>query len=175
MEQLIIRVNIILSGLYESGRGSSRTDRVHFILKLRYEKWFHIRNIKYTGLVYEVSEYRGCIRPIYRYKTDSSHSNDVAVLRLARKVKFNVFIQPICLPQPELRFPTAQDVDGFSCYVTGWDRQTYINCFLKIWSVCRSRFIGWGYLNENSTEHASILQEVQVPLQEMLICHMDIL
>ena len=33
-------------------------------------------------------------------------------------------------------------------------------------------FKGWGYLNENSTEHASILQEVQVPLQEMLISHL---
>ena len=99
-------------------------------------------------------------------KAKKSHSNDVAVLRLSRKVHFNNFIQPICLPQPELRFPTAQDVDGFNCFVTG----TFLRPpFTWRGDVCSFLFIGWGYLNENATEHATILQEVQVPLQEMLI------
>ena len=60
-----------------------------------------------------------------------------------------------------------QDVDGFSCYVTGrflWTLDDLSDCNKML-------FIGWGYLKENSTEHASILQEVQVPLQGMLIDH----
>ena len=115
------------------------------------------------------SKTRVCLTVFHKsfmIKPRKSHSNDVALLRLARKVHFNNFIQPICLPQPELRFPTAQDVDDFKCFVTG---RFLLPAFNWRGDVYRFLFIGWGYLNENATEHATILQEVQVPLQEMLI------
>ena len=52
--------------------------------------------------------------PGYQFAT---HENDVALVRLFREVKFNFYIQPVCLPSEQTRFPTRPT---FRCYVTGW-------------------------------------------------------
>ena len=73
-----------------------------------------------------------------------SHKNDIAIIKLSRKVHFNVFIQPICLPSPTLRFPTNEN---FKCFVSGW-----------------------GYRDVNSGKHSSILQDIQIPLVDDQKC-----
>ena len=42
-----------------------------------------------------------------------SRDNDIALLRLSKKVIFNANIQPICLP-------TVDTADGTVCIATGW-------------------------------------------------------
>ncbi|KAJ7317884.1 hypothetical protein JRQ81_004046, partial [Phrynocephalus forsythii] len=48
------------------------------------------------------------------FKMDS-YENDIAVIKLQKSVKFNDYIQPICLPDSS--FLITKDT---SCYITGW-------------------------------------------------------
>ena len=77
-------------------------------------------------------------------KCEKSHKNDIAIIRLSRKVHFNVFIQPICLPSPTLKYPTNDD---FKCFVSGW-----------------------GYRDLESGKHSSILQDIHIPLVDDQKC-----
>lgn len=72
----------------------------------------------------------------YREKSLNQHF-DIALLRLASKVQYNEFIQPICLPlDPSL---WTKDYDGHTLEVTGWTS----NLFEKL-SFQYSYFSGWG-------------------------------
>ncbi|KFD65972.1 hypothetical protein M514_03144 [Trichuris suis] len=63
-----------------------------------------------------------------------SDREDVALLKLERKVGYNEFIQGICLPSPKERLPAKEH----PCYVTGW-----------------------GFLNANKTQ-GKRLQQIEV-------------
>ena len=57
--------------------------------------------------------------PNYAKKRKYSH-NDIALLRLQRKVEFNDFVRPICLPLDDsLR---TKDYTGETFYAAGWGR-----------------------------------------------------
>lgn len=43
------------------------------------------------------------------------HNNDVALLKLSRKILFNEFVLPACLP-----FEIAKDHTDMDCIVSGW-------------------------------------------------------
>ena len=62
--------------------------------------------------------------PNYQY---SNNKNDIALITLIREVDFNFYIQPICLPPVNTRFPVS---DEFKCYVTGWGDPSKTNISL---------------------------------------------
>ncbi|KAG8429612.1 hypothetical protein GDO86_019693 [Hymenochirus boettgeri] len=47
-------------------------------------------------------------------------SGDISLLELAKEVSYTDFIQPICLPDSTVTFPTGQQ-----CWVTGWGNIAY--------------------------------------------------
>lgn len=60
-----------------------------------------------------------------------SRENDIAVVRLARKVQFSDFIRPICLPNtPTLR---NKNFDGELLTAAGWGRTENGECYIINW------------------------------------------
>lgn len=43
--------------------------------------------------------------------------NDIALIRLNRKVSFSFYVQPICLPPPEMKLKTNETL-----MISGWGR-----------------------------------------------------
>jgi len=50
-----------------------------------------------------------------KYDAVKNHDYDFAMLKLDRKVTFNVRVRPACLPEDTTNFPV-----GTECYITGW-------------------------------------------------------
>lgn len=76
--------------------------------------------------------------------SEAQEGNDVALVQLSSPVLYTDSIQPICLPDSDLSFPS-----GTSCYVTGW-----------------------GHVREGvSLSGIGTLQEVQVPLISQSSCN----
>lgn len=51
-------------------------------------------------------------------KTSSNQHFDIALLRLATKIKFHKYVQPICLPSDPVLWSETYDDTSFE--VTGW-------------------------------------------------------
>ena len=50
----------------------------------------------------------------FKYDT---HDNDIALLKLARPVEYDMLIRPACMPK---RF--SDEIPDTECFVTGWGR-----------------------------------------------------
>ncbi|KAH8395900.1 hypothetical protein KR215_009774, partial [Drosophila sulfurigaster] len=50
-------------------------------------------------------------------RSDSSQTNDIAMIRLGEEVELSDFVQPICLPNKQLR---ADELEGLVTEVSGW-------------------------------------------------------
>ena len=68
-----------------------------------------------TGDRYEGSEAEYRVKNLYqhrRYTLPSKLNNDIAVYELDRPIRFNKYVQPVCLP-------TGDVAVGTECYITG--------------------------------------------------------
>ncbi|KAH0629214.1 hypothetical protein JD844_011111 [Phrynosoma platyrhinos] len=48
---------------------------------------------------------------------NENHDNDVALLKLTRSVRYNKYVQPICLPET-----SHNNTPNYPCYISGWGR-----------------------------------------------------
>ena len=65
----------------------------------------------------------------HRYNEDSINYNyDIAILELAETVRFNEFVQPICLPGQRFNFGNG------AAYVTGWGKSHERKCWNCFWN-----------------------------------------
>lgn len=82
--------------------------------------------------VIEIPVTETSVHPQYDSKSTEQH-NDIALLRLSRKVKYNRYIQPICLPQSQnLR---SLDLTGIKLLVAGWGKtQDRVNMIINHFS-----------------------------------------
>lgn len=53
---------------------------------------------------------------VHRDYNKQRHTNDIALIRVAQNIKYNVTIQPIALPTAE------RDYDDYPLIVTGWTK-----------------------------------------------------
>ncbi|SPP80361.1 blast:Serine protease easter [Drosophila guanche] len=58
--------------------------------------------------------------PLYN-RTDESQVNDIALIRLAQPALVNQFVEPICLPNKQLR---ADELEGLITEVAGWQAKS---------------------------------------------------
>ncbi|XP_029447791.1 hepatocyte growth factor activator isoform X2 [Rhinatrema bivittatum] len=82
-----------------------------------------------------------------KYSLFDPTNHDIVLIKLKKKgnhcAKKTQFVQPICLPGPNISFP-----DQHMCQIAGW-----------------------GHMHENETEYANHLQEAIVPLLPDHMCH----
>lgn len=60
------------------------------------------------------------VHPLYK-QDSSSQTNDIAMIRLQDSTQLNDFVQPICLPNKQLR---ADELEGLVTEVAGWQAQS---------------------------------------------------
>jgi len=103
---------------------------------------FNYLNNNETGAVF-YNLTKVVVHPLYGSPNEVQHSNDIALLKVDRKIKFNKHIQPICIPK------NVSDLVhvGKSAFVTGWGR-----------------------INEGIPDASGKLLQVEVPFLEMDEC-----
>ena len=62
------------------------------------------------------------LHPNYEHRY---YYNDIALLKLERKVVFNNYIMPICLPSPKAPLQADKDLLGKNVTVMGWGDDSF--------------------------------------------------
>lgn len=88
-----------------------------------------------------------------------TYKNDIAVLKLRRRVTFNDDIQPACLPYDSLR---NEDLTSRAAYVTGYGTTAFNGESSDVLMVARFEF--------QSQEVCRRAYEAEVPITEVYLC-----
>jgi len=86
--------------------------------KTRDPSLFTVRVGEHDRVKLEGSEADYRVKEVYQhpeYQHPSPLNNDIAVLELVRPIRFNKYVQPVCLP--DRKVPV-----GTECYITGWGK-----------------------------------------------------
>jgi len=128
-----------------------------------YPSRFSVRVGEHNTRYSEGSEATYRVKRVFKhpyYQRPTALNNDIAVFELEKPIKFNKYVQPVCLPDKDV--PVGAD-----CYITGWGKVRHPGSMTTILQQAKMPVVSQYVCNKKN------YRAIRIPVTKAMVCSGD--